>query len=122
MTPAPAVAKVRFYPCKLWYAFDALVTKSPKLFAIEKMKDDKNIANKLQVHLNFRNIRIHMVWAAGSQSQLETAVLTEDQGGCLETVEGTDIQVRFLLNTSNPAELAQQTCPYINKNTCTLES
>ena len=56
-----------------------------------------------------------MVWAAGSQSQLETAVLTEDKGGCLETVEGTDIQVRFLINTSNPVALPQQTCPYINK-------
>lgn len=29
---------------------------------------------------------------AGSQSQLETAVLTEDKGGCLETVEGTEIK------------------------------
>ena len=99
-----------------------LSLQNPQNYLQLKMKDDKNIANKLQVHLNFRNIRIHMVWAAGSQSQLETAVLTEDQGGCLETVEGTDIQVRFLLNTSNPAELAQQTCPYINKHTCTLES
>jgi hypothetical protein len=50
-----------------------------------------------------------MVWAAGSQSKLEMAVLTEDKGGCLEKVEGTDIQVRFLINTSNPTELASST-------------
>jgi hypothetical protein len=30
VTPAPAAAKVRFYRCKLWCAFDALVTKCPK--------------------------------------------------------------------------------------------
>ena len=63
-----------------------------------------------------------MVWAAGTASALEKAVLTEDKGGCLEIVEGTGIQVRFLISTSNPAELPQQTCPCINKDTCTLES
>jgi len=84
------------------------------------MKDDVNIANKVQVDLNCRNIRVHMVWAAGSQSQLETAVLNENKGGCLETVEGTDIQVCFLKHIK-PRRAFPTDMP-VNTDTCTLES